>query len=69
MLQQGQAFELTSPGTAGESFWASRYRTGGRGSKRVQRGGFASEDDARAALGRALEATTGTRDREDTHPR
>jgi len=31
------------------------YRCGGRGSKRVQRGGFASERDASEALGRALE--------------
>jgi len=33
-----------------ETLWV-----GGRGSKRVQRGGFASEEDARAALERALE--------------
>ena len=33
----------------------NRYRTGGRGSKRVQRGGFTNEEDARAALERALE--------------
>jgi integrase len=32
-----------------------RYRAGGRGSRRVQRGGFRSEGDARAALQRALE--------------
>jgi hypothetical protein len=32
-----------------------RYRTGGRISKRIQRGGFPSEQDARAALERALE--------------
>lgn len=32
-----------------------RYRTGGRESKRVQIGGFGSEQDARAALERALE--------------
>ena len=35
--------------------WAYRYRTGGRDSKRVQRGGFASEQDARDALERELE--------------
>jgi hypothetical protein len=38
-----------------ETLWAYRYRVRGRGSKRVQRGGFASEEDARAALERALE--------------
>ncbi len=32
-----------------------RYRTGGRGSGRVQRGGFVSEQDARESLERALE--------------
>jgi hypothetical protein len=32
-----------------------RYRTGGRGSRRVQRGGFQSEQDAVEALERALE--------------
>jgi hypothetical protein len=31
------------------------YRAGGRDSKRVQRSGFRSEEDARAALERALE--------------
>ena len=54
MLQQGQIFELTTRGPAGERRWAFRYRTGGRDSKRVQRGGFGSEEDARAALERAL---------------
>jgi hypothetical protein len=34
--------------------WAYRYRTGGHGSRRVQRGGFASEQDARDALEREL---------------
>ena len=35
--------------------WAFRYRVGGRVSRRVQRGGFASERDASEALERALE--------------
>ena len=39
----------------GGRHWAYRYRTGGRDSKRVQRGGFASEQDARDALERELE--------------
>ena len=55
MVQQGQTIELTRRGTDGKSLWAYRYRTGGRDSKRVQRGGFASEQDARDALERELE--------------
>src|SRR5205814_2486577 len=55
MVQQGQTFELTRYGPDGERLWAYRYRTSGRDSKRVQRGGFASEQDARDALERELE--------------
>src|ERR671931_127138 len=55
MVQQGQTFELTRRCPDGERLWAYRYRTGGRDSKRVQRGGFASEQDARDALERELE--------------
>jgi len=55
MVQQGQVFQLTRSGPDGEPLWAYRYRTGGRGSKRVQRGGFACEQDARDALERELE--------------
>jgi integrase len=55
MVQQGQTFELTRRGPGGEQLWAYRYRTGGRNSKRVQCGGFASEQDARDALDRELE--------------
>ncbi len=54
MLQQGQVFRL-SGNTEERSVWAYRYRVGGRGSRRVQRGGFASERDASEALERALE--------------
>ena len=54
MVQQGQVFELNS-GDDGAKRWAYRYRVGGRGSKRVQRGGFASEQAAEEALERALE--------------
>jgi len=35
--------------------WAYRYRAAGRGSRRLQRGGFASEADAEAALDRELD--------------
>ncbi len=55
MVQQGQTIELTRREPGGERLWAYRYRTGGRDSKRVQRGGFASEQDARDALERELE--------------
>src|SRR5207247_9061585 len=54
VLQQGQVFKLRSD-TDAKSLWAYRYRVGGRGSRRVQRGGFASERDASEALERALE--------------
>jgi len=54
MLQEGQVFRLRGGGD-GEARWAFRYRVGGRGSRRVQRGGFASERDASEALERALE--------------
>src|SRR5438445_8213598 len=55
MVQQGQLIELTRPGRGGEPLWAYRFRAGGRGARRVQRGGFASEQDARDALERELE--------------
>jgi integrase len=55
MTQQGQVFELKRRGRDGERLWAYRYRLAGRGSRRVQRGGFASEMDAGEALGRELE--------------
>ena len=55
MLQQGQVFELGTTGGDGVPLWAYRYRAGGRTAKRLQRGGFASEQDAHAALERALE--------------
>jgi len=54
MLQQGQVFRLSGGGDK-KGVWAFRYRVGGRGSRRVQRGGFASERDASEALERALE--------------
>ena len=53
--QQGQLIRLKRTGRAGEPLWAYRYRAGGRSSKRVQRGGFASERDAAEALERELE--------------
>jgi integrase len=55
MVQQGQVFELNPKRGDGQTLWAYRYRIGGRSAKRIQSGGFASEQDARAALERALE--------------
>jgi hypothetical protein len=55
MSQQGQLIRLKRTGRDGEPLWAYRYRAGGRDSKRVQRGGFASEHDAAEALERELE--------------
>jgi len=50
MFQQGQVFQLKRRDRDGEPLWAYRYRLAGRGSRRVQRGGFTSERDAAAAL-------------------
>jgi integrase len=55
MIQQGQIFRLKSERGDGRPILAYRYRVAGRGSKRVQRGGFASEVDAGEALERELE--------------
>src|SRR5882762_6502258 len=49
----GRTDEVETAG--GEATWGYRYRAGGRGSRRVQRGGFQSERDAGEALERALE--------------
>jgi hypothetical protein len=55
MSQKGQLVRLKRTGRTGEPLCAYRYRVGGRDSKRVQRGGFASERDAAEALERELE--------------
>src|SRR5690349_6122390 len=57
MVQQGQVFQLVSRN--GEARWAYRYRVGGRGSRRVKRGGFASEQAAVEGLERALRREQG----------
>ncbi len=54
-MQQGQVFQLKRCGRSGEPQWAYRYRTGGRDSRRIQRGGFASEQDATDSLNRELD--------------
>jgi hypothetical protein len=56
-MQHGQIFELKTTGSSGQRLWAYRYRLDGRDSRRIQLGGYASADDARAALQRALTAT------------
>ena len=56
-MQHGQIFELKTTGRDGQRLWAYRYRLDGRGSRRIQRGGYASADDAREALQRAQTAT------------
>jgi len=55
VIQQGQVFQLKRCGRDGQPQWAYRYRAGGRGSRRVQRGGFATEQDAIDALNRELD--------------
>ena len=54
MMQRGQVFTLKSGGED-HAIWAYRLRIGGRGSRRVQRGGFPSEQAATDAVDRALE--------------
>jgi hypothetical protein len=54
MAQQGQVFELKGRDAETGTTWAYRYRLGGRGSRRVQRGGFESAQAAAEALARAL---------------
>lgn len=55
MSQTGQVFTQRSTGADGQALWGYRYRLGGRNAARVQKGGYASEHDARQALNRALE--------------
>jgi hypothetical protein len=58
MVQQGQVFMLKTTGTDENALWAYRYRVGGRGSRRVQRGGFATADDAGEAIGSRIAFST-----------
>lgn len=54
-MAAGSEFRLTSMGAEGTPMWAYRYRVGDETGRRVPHGGFANEEDARAALERALE--------------
>jgi hypothetical protein len=50
MIQQGQVFKLKAKCADGEPLWAYRYRVAGRGSARLQVGGFGSRAEAQRAL-------------------
>jgi SPOR domain len=50
MIQQGQVFKLKATGRDGEPLWAYRYRVAGRGSSRLQVGGFSTRAEAQRAL-------------------
>jgi hypothetical protein len=50
MVQQGQVFRLKAKGADGEPLWAYRYRLAGRGSARMQVGGFSTRAQAQKAL-------------------
>jgi uncharacterized protein YqiB (DUF1249 family) len=69
VVQQGQVFKLKARSAEGEPLWAYRYRVAGRGSARLQVGGFSTRAEAQRALqnklarlvhrGRALTLTLG----------
>jgi integrase len=50
VIQQGQVFNLKATCASGEPLWAYRYRVAGRGSARLQVGGFSSRAEAQRAL-------------------
>ncbi len=50
MIQRGQVFKLQATCADGEPLWAYRYRVAGRGSARLQVGGFSSKAEAQRAL-------------------
>src|SRR5215204_5007378 len=50
MIQQGQVFKLKATSRDGKPLWAYRYRIAGRGSARLQVGGFSSRAAAQRAL-------------------
>jgi hypothetical protein len=50
VIQQGQVFKLKARCADGEPLWAYRYRVAGRGSARLQIGGFSSRAEAQRAL-------------------
>jgi integrase len=50
VIQQCQVFKLKATCADGEPLWAYRYRVAGRGSARLQMGGFSSKAEAQRAL-------------------
>jgi hypothetical protein len=54
VIQHGQVFKLKARGTDGRPLWAYRHRLDGRGSARLQVGGFPSRTEAEQALRKAL---------------
>ncbi len=62
-MQHGQILELKTTGPGGQRLWAYRYRLDGRGSQRIQRGGYLTADEARAALQQAPTAAQQRRER------
>src|SRR5262245_27048394 len=50
VIQQGQVFKLKARSADGEPLWAYRYRVAGRGSTRLQVGGFLTRTEAQRAL-------------------
>jgi integrase len=50
VIQQGQVFKLQASGADGAPLWAYRYRVAGRGSARLQVGGFSTRAEAQRAL-------------------
>jgi hypothetical protein len=50
VIQQGQVFKLKAKCADGEPLWAYRYRVAGRGSARLQVGGFGTRAEAQRAL-------------------
>jgi len=53
VVQQGQVFTLTAT-AEGEPLWAYRYRIQGRGSARLQVGGFRSRAEGRGLYSTGL---------------
>jgi hypothetical protein len=53
MVQQDQVFKLKARGANGQALWAYRYRLEGRGSARLQVGGFASRAEAKKRFRRS----------------
>jgi hypothetical protein len=69
MIQQGQVFRLKAKGADGESLWAYRYRVAGRGSARLQVGGFSTRARDAAGAAEPVVETRASRARGNDHTR